>query len=53
MSTTALTAQDPTDCPKEREMSSAATEYRFCLDPPGPGTWTIDAVHFPRPVTRY
>ena len=20
---------------------------------PGPGTWTIDAVHFPRPVTRY
>ena len=53
MSTTALTAQDPTDCPKEREMSSAATEYRFCLDPPGPGTWTLDAVHFPRPVTRY
>src|SRR3954452_2788220 len=22
-------------------------------DPPGPGTWTIDAVHFPRPATRY
>ena len=20
---------------------------------PGPGTWTIDAVHHPRPVTRY
>ncbi len=22
-------------------------------DPPGPGSWTIDTVHFPRPVTRY
>jgi pyruvate,water dikinase len=28
-------------------------ESRFRLAPPGPGTWTIDAVHFPRPVTRY
>jgi pyruvate,water dikinase len=27
------------------------TELRF--DSPGPGTWTLDAVHFPRPVTRY
>ena len=26
-------------------------ELRF--DPPGPGSWEIDAVHFPRPVTRY
>jgi phosphohistidine swiveling domain-containing protein len=33
-------------------MSSAATrELRF--DPPGPGFWEQDAVHFPRPVTRY
>ena len=34
-------------------MSSAetATEVRF--DPPGPGPWELDAVHFPRPVTRY
>ncbi len=34
-------------------MSSAetATEVRF--EPPGPGPWEIDAVHFPRPVTRY
>jgi pyruvate,water dikinase len=33
-------------------MSSAATsELRF--DPPGPGFWVQDAVHFPRPVTRY
>ena len=29
----------------------AATELRF--DPPGPGSWGLDAVHFPRPVTRY
>jgi hypothetical protein len=29
----------------------SSTELRF--EPPGPGTWTLDAVHFPRPVTRY
>lgn len=23
------------------------------LDPPGPGPWTQDGVHFPRPMTRY
>src|SRR4051794_26809778 len=34
-------------------MTSAATDSRLQFDPPGPGTWTIDAVHFPRPVTRY
>jgi len=28
-----------------------ATELRF--DPPSPGSWGLDAVHFPRPVTRY
>lgn len=28
-----------------------ATELRF--EPPGPGSWTLDPVHFPRPVTRY
>jgi pyruvate,water dikinase len=27
------------------------TELRF--DPPGPGTWELDPVHFPRPATRY
>jgi phosphohistidine swiveling domain-containing protein len=33
-------------------MSTEATvELRF--DPPGPGFWEQDAVHFPRPVTRY
>jgi phosphohistidine swiveling domain-containing protein len=29
----------------------ATSELRF--DPPGPGFWEQDAVHFPRPVTRY
>jgi rifampicin phosphotransferase len=28
-----------------------ATEPRF--EAPGPGTWTLDDVHHPRPVTRY
>jgi pyruvate,water dikinase len=28
-----------------------APELRF--EPPGPGTWELDPVHFPRPVTRY
>jgi pyruvate,water dikinase len=23
------------------------------FDPPGPGSWTADPVHFPRPITRY
>jgi hypothetical protein len=27
------------------------TELRF--EPPAPGSWELDAVHFPRPVTRY
>jgi len=27
------------------------TDVRF--QPPGPGSWKLDAVHFPRPVTRY
>src|SRR5262245_51599196 len=27
------------------------TELRW--EPPGPGSWTIDAVHFPRPATLY
>jgi len=28
-----------------------STELRF--DPPGPGFWSQDPVHFPRPLTRY
>jgi rifampicin phosphotransferase len=29
----------------------ATSELRF--EPPGPGGWALDPVHFPRPVTRY
>ena len=29
----------------------AGTELTF--EPPGPGSWDLDPVHFPRPVTRY
>jgi phosphohistidine swiveling domain-containing protein len=32
-------------------MSTATSELRF--DPPRPGFWEQDAVHLPRPVTRY
>ena len=31
--------------------SATSTELRF--DPPGPGPWKQDPVHFPRPMTRY
>ena len=31
--------------------SDTTAELRF--DPPGPGSWSLDAVHFPRPATRY
>lgn len=31
--------------------SEATAELRF--EPPGPGGWALDPVHFPRPVTRY
>jgi len=34
-------------------MSQTATETDLRFDPPGPGTWKLDPVHFPRPVTRY
>lgn len=30
---------------------NTSTELRF--DPPGPGPWKQDPVHFPRPLTRY
>jgi pyruvate,water dikinase len=32
-------------------MAQSSTEQVY--EPPGPGSWTIDTVHFPRPVTRY
>lgn len=30
---------------------TSSTELRF--EPPGPGSWELDPVHFPRPVTQY
>jgi rifampicin phosphotransferase len=26
---------------------------RPTFEPPGPGSWDLDALHFPRPVTAY
>ena len=34
-------------------MSSAQQLIELPLEPPGPGTWELDPVHFPRLVTRY
>ena len=34
-------------------MTSTDTLNPLHLDPPGPGTWEQDPVHFPRPMTRY
>ena len=34
-------------------MTTAATTGELRFDPPGPGSWKIDPVHFPRPATRY
>lgn len=29
------------------------TKQQLTFDPPGPGPWDLDALHFPRPVTAY
>ena len=34
-------------------MTTAATETDLRFEPPGPGSWKLDPVHFPRPATRY
>ena len=34
-------------------MTSADAAPTLTYEPPGPGSWEIDAVHFPRPATRY
>jgi hypothetical protein len=34
-------------------MAASADSPALQLDPPGPGPWTQDGVHFPRPMTRY
>lgn len=35
------------------EMSYTESAPTLLFDPPGPGSWALDPVHFPRPVTRY
>ncbi len=34
-------------------MSDSDSSKELHFDPPGPGPWTLDPVHFPRPMTRY
>jgi pyruvate,water dikinase len=34
-------------------MTSAPEPSYLPLEPPGPGSWLLDPVHFPRPVSRY
>jgi hypothetical protein len=34
-------------------MVSAETTTELSFEPPGPGSRELDAVHFPRPMTRY
>jgi pyruvate,water dikinase len=34
-------------------MTNADTVQELRFEPPGPGYWERDAVHFPRPMTRY
>jgi phosphohistidine swiveling domain-containing protein len=34
-------------------LSSIETAGQLRFNPPGPGSWQLDQVHFPRPVTRY
>src|SRR5262249_11537102 len=43
----------PTPPRKESHVTSADAPASLTYEPPGPGTWEIDAVHFPRPATRY
>jgi pyruvate,water dikinase len=34
-------------------MTSGPSSTNQDFEPPGPGTWELDPVHFPRPATRY
>ena len=34
-------------------MTSTTSSFNHPFAPPGPGTWELDPVHFPRPATRY
>jgi phosphohistidine swiveling domain-containing protein len=34
-------------------LTNAETRTELRFEPPGPGSWALETVHFPRPVTRY
>jgi rifampicin phosphotransferase len=34
-------------------MTGTETSAELQFEPAGPGPWSLDPVHFPRPVTRY
>ena len=34
-------------------MTSVDSASTLVFEPPGPGSWSLDATHFPRPATRY
>ena len=34
-------------------MTASGTSTELRCEPPGPGSWEQDPVHFPRPITRY
>ena len=34
-------------------MAATSSASTLSFEPPGPGPWDLDPVHFPRPVTRY
>ena len=34
-------------------MTGTETSTELHFEPAGPGPWSLDPVHFPRPVTRY
>ena len=38
---------------EESQVTEATTASDLQFEAPGPGSWEIEAVHFPRPVTRY
>ena len=50
-----LFASDPAIAgyPRGTVMTSPAISTKLPLEPPGPGSWEQDPVHFPRPMTRY
>ena len=34
-------------------MTNAETTTELRFEPPGPGSWELETVHLPRPVTQY